>query len=387
MSSQYFMPTWQPSAAEAEIDDSSVFSENLRIASIFIMFVASLLGVIVPLAYYGNQDMSGVKRMQDSELFLILRSFAAGVMLSLGIIHLLFEAVVDLEEVVPDYPCLGPTLAVVGLLLVLGSEQVAVALSEAPLASCDGHSQCCHRPQRDLHGQASKRGPPKTIISGGPNNVIPPAEEDPSNNLQVVGSDADQRISEIHEHVHYHHGSAVNLIAMSSAPSQMIKAYVMEISVAIHSIVLGVSLGALAGKQNVKTLEALIAALVFHQFFEGLGMGVAIQQARLTLKTAKVVMFVLVFALSVPMGVVIGLLVTYYPNKSVDEETQELNAQLTMGVFNSIAAGLLIYISMIEMLAEDFQSTVLFNNLALRAKMYASLCLGALLLAIIAIWA
>ena len=167
----------------------------------------------------------------------------------------------------------------------------------------------------------------------------------------------------------------------------MIKAYVMEISVAIHSIVLGVSLGALAGKQNVKTLEALIAALVFHQFFEGLGMGVAIQQARLTLKTAKVVMFVLVFALSVPMGVVIGLLVTYYPNKSVDEETQELNAQLTMGVFNSIAAGLLIYISMIEMLAEDFQSTVLFNNLALRAKMYASLCLGALLLAIIAIWA
>ena len=176
------------------------------------------------------------------------------------------------------------------------------------------------------------------------------------------------------------------MIATSNAPSQVIKAYVMEVSVAVHSIILGVSLGALAGKQNLKTLEALIAALVFHQIFEGVGMGIAIQQARLTLKTAKVVVFVLVFVLSVPMGVVIGLLVTYYPNESVDEETQALNAQLAMGVLNAIAAGLLIYISMIEMLAEDFQAVVVFNNIALRAKMYASLCLGVLLFAIIAIW-
>lgn len=385
MFSPSFEPTWQPSsvAVADEVDDGSVFSENLRIASIFIMLVSSVLGVTFPLVYYGNQDTSGMKRMQDSELFLILRSFAAGVMLSLGFIHLLFEAVVELAEVVPDYPCLGLTLAVVGVLIVLGSEQVVASLSEAHMVCCDGPSQCCHCPPRDLHGE---RGLPKTIISG-PNDVIPPAEDDPSNHLQVVGSVTDQRISEIHEHVHHHHGSAVNLIATSNAPSQVIKAYVMEVSVAVHSIILGVSLGALAGKQNLKTLEALIAALVFHQIFEGVGMGIAIQQARLTLKTAKVVVFVLVFVLSVPMGVVIGLLVTYYPNESVDEETQALNAQLAMGVLNAIAAGLLIYISMIEMLAEDFQAVVVFNNIALRAKMYASLCLGVLLLAIIAIWA
>ena len=366
------VPTWQPSAAAAEVeaDDGSVFSENLRIASIFIMLVAGLFGVIFPLVYYGNQDVSGMKRIHDSELFLILRTFAAGVMLALGFIHLLFEAVIELAEVVPDYPCLGLTLAVVGILLVLAFEQIAISFSEASMVCCD----------------ASKPRP-KTILSG-PHDVIPPAEEETNlDNLQVVASVANQpRTSEIHEHVHHHYGSSFNLLANSNVPSSLIKAYVMEISVAVHSFILGVSLGALAGKSYLPTLEALIIALVFHQIFEGIGMGTAIQQARLELKTAKVVLFVLVFVLSVPMGIVIGLLVTYYPNQSVDEKTQERNAKLTMGILNAIAAGLLIYISMIEMLAEAFQTTVLSNNIALRAKLYASMCLGVVFLSVIAIW-
>jgi hypothetical protein len=59
-------------------------SLNLRIASIFIMFFASMAGVMLPLYYARNADRTDEKshqKMADSDAFRIVRTFAAGIML------------------------------------------------------------------------------------------------------------------------------------------------------------------------------------------------------------------------------------------------------------------------------------------------------------------
>ena len=43
----------------------------------------------------------------------------------------------------------------------------------------------------------------------------------------------------------------------------------------VHSVIIGVSLGA---SQSAETVKPLLAALSFHQFFEGLGLGGCISQ-------------------------------------------------------------------------------------------------------------
>lgn len=50
---------------------------------------------------------------------------------------------------------------------------------------------------------------------------------------------------------------------------------VLEIGIVVHSVVIGVSMGA---SSNQCTIRPLIAALCFHQLFEGMGLGGCILQ-------------------------------------------------------------------------------------------------------------
>ena len=43
----------------------------------------------------------------------------------------------------------------------------------------------------------------------------------------------------------------------------------------VHSVIIGISVGA---SMNPETLKPLVAALTFHQFFEGMGLGGCITQ-------------------------------------------------------------------------------------------------------------
>ena len=45
----------------------------------------------------------------------------------------------------------------------------------------------------------------------------------------------------------------------------------------VHSVIIGVSLGASASPQTIKPL---VGALSFHQFFEGIGLGGCITQVK-----------------------------------------------------------------------------------------------------------
>lgn len=50
---------------------------------------------------------------------------------------------------------------------------------------------------------------------------------------------------------------------------------VLELGIVVHSVVIGLSLGA---SNNTCTIKGLVAALCFHQMFEGMGLGGCILQ-------------------------------------------------------------------------------------------------------------
>jgi zinc transporter 1/2/3 len=47
----------------------------------------------------------------------------------------------------------------------------------------------------------------------------------------------------------------------------------LEISVAVHSIIIGIALGSAAGAEELPSMEAYLIAICFHQFFEGMALG------------------------------------------------------------------------------------------------------------------
>jgi len=50
---------------------------------------------------------------------------------------------------------------------------------------------------------------------------------------------------------------------------------VLELGIIVHSVIIGISLGA---SESPNTIRPLVAALTFHQFFEGMGLGSCISQ-------------------------------------------------------------------------------------------------------------
>ena len=336
------------------------YSLQLRIASVFIMFCVSLLGMVAPYIYAaskrgGVDSAENHKRISESEGFRIVRTFAAGVLLGVAFIHLLNDGVNKLAEVSLDYPSLGFTLATVGAMIVLGFEQIAVML----IGRIGGNKDSS-----------------KAITDKEPDFGCTINREE----LEVVESTSARTTT--CEHNHDNH--AVNMIAGTTSLSMIVKAYMMEISVAIHSIIIGIALGSLAGEENVAALQPLLIAICFHQFFEGIGLGTVVEAARIELGTAKIIIFSLTFALTVPMGVVVGILIT--DDQALENGPNE-SQTYTTGCLNSLAAGIMIYVALVEMVAEDFQQTSIATNMSLKIKMFIALMLGTLSMAVLAIWA
>ena len=122
------------------------------------------------------------------------------------------------------------------------------------------------------------------------------------------------------------------------------------------------------------TIKVLMAAIAFHQLFEGISLGAVILETNL--KFMSIVFFSLIFSLSFTVGGIIGILV------AVDS-----TGVLVQGCFNAFAAGSLIYSALVEMMAEDFSSSELNDRPWLKSVMYLFLCLGCVCMAVLAIYA
>lgn len=126
--------------------------------------------------------------------------------------------------------------------------------------------------------------------------------------------------------------------------AQMTAIFILEFGVIFHSIFIGLTL-AVSGAEFV----TLYIVLVFHQTFEGLGLGARLASVPWP-KSKRWTPYILglSYGLSTPIAIAIGLGVrNSYPPEG---ET----TLITNGIFDSISAGILIYTGLVELMAHEF---------------------------------
>lgn len=89
----------------------------------------------------------------------------------------------------------------------------------------------------------------------------------------------------------------------------------------------------------------------------------------------------LFFSLTTPVGIAIGIGITNFYNENSPK------ALIIEGILNAASAGILIYMSLVDLLAADFMNPKLQSNTKLYVAANASLLLGAGCMSLLAKWA
>jgi zinc transporter 1/2/3 len=162
-------------------------------------------------------------------------------------------------------------------------------------------------------------------------------------------------------------------------PEQMTGLFILEFGVVFHSIFIGLTL-AVSGPEFI----VLYIVLVFHQTFEGLGLGSRLATAQWPPgKGWLPYVLGLVYALSTPVAIAAGLGVR------ATLEPGSLTTMTINGVFDSISAGILVYTGLVELLAHEFifSNEMRQKSLGMNMAAFASMCVGAGLMALLGKWA
>ncbi|CAM0871414.1 unnamed protein product [Alopecurus aequalis] len=323
--------------AEEEHDKAGAL--KLKIIAIFCILLASATGCGIPSLGRRFPALS-----PDNDLFFAIKAFAAGVILATSFVHILPEAFERLGS-----PCLvdGPwkKFPFAGFVAMLAAIATLIVDTIAT-----GYFQRAH---------AKK------------------VSADTDGYMEASGSD--------HAVGGHSHGMSA-VIATSFAGTsdddgaQLIRhrviSQVLELGIVVHSVIIGMSLGA---SEDASTIKPLVVALSFHQFFEGIGLGGCIVQARFRLKS--VLMMAVFFSLTLPIGVVIGIGIS----SRYDENSP--SALIVEGILSAAAAGILNYMALVDLLAEDFMNPRVQNDGRLQVIINISLLAGTALMSMLAVWA
>ncbi|WVZ87086.1 hypothetical protein U9M48_033778 [Paspalum notatum var. saurae] len=321
---------------------------KLKLIAIASILTAGAAGVLVPVL---GRSMAALH--PDGDIFFAVKAFAAGVILATGMVHILPAAFDRLAS-----PCLykggrdGNIFPFAGLVAM--SSAMATMVIDSLAA---GYYRRSH----------FKKARPINSLE-----IHEPRDQERPGHTQ-------------HVHTHATHGHSHGETDVISSPEEAsiadtirhrVVSQVLELGILVHSVIIGVSLGASVGSS---TIRPLVGALSFHQFFEGIGLGGCIVQANFKLRAT--VMMAIFFSLTAPMGIALGIAISSSYNG------HSATAVIVEGVFNSASAGILIYMSLVDLLATDFNKPKLQTNTKLQLMTYLALFLGAGMMSMLAIWA
>ncbi|KAL8130009.1 hypothetical protein V2J09_019164 [Rumex salicifolius] len=311
-------------------------SQNLKVIGIFTILVASMIGVGLPLF------TTALNPAHNS--FVMVKALASGVILSTGFMHVLPDSWASLNsECLPAKPWREfafPTfIAMVSAVFTMMMDTVATAYFKKRGGGKHVH---CHGGHGGGGGGGHVEFEGEIEMGGG----------------QIQGEKVEDGQKDI-ELLRYR-----------------IVAQVLEIGIVVHSVVIGLSMGV---SNNPCTIRPLVAAMCFHQLFEGMGLGGCILQAEYKLKMkATMVAF---FSTTTPFGIALGMgLLNVYNENSP-------TALIVVGVLNAISSGLLIYMALVDLLAADFMSPKLQSNIRLQLWGYLAVCFGMGCMSLMAKWA
>ncbi|KAL1370135.1 hypothetical protein HN51_000444 [Arachis hypogaea] len=320
-------------AARAATCRDSTAAEHLKFISIFTIFVTSMVGMSSPVLM--TRFFKANRSLYDKAL-VIIKCFAAGVILATSLVHVMpdaFDALADCHVASKhpwkDFPFAG-FVTLVGAILAL--------LVDVAASSHMEH----HVSYKALEGEEGK---------------------------ELVGDSYDG----------YDDVERVGVEEEVARLKQRLVSQVLEIGIIFHSVIIGVTMGM---SQNVCTIRPLVAALAFHQIFEGMGLGGCVAQAGFSFGTMAYMC--LMFSVTTPMGIILGMIlfsVTGYDDNNP-------NALIMEGLLGSVSSGILIYMALVDLIAVDFFHNKLMNsNRRLKKLSFLALTLGSASMSLLALWA
>lgn len=158
---------------------------------------------------------------------------------------------------------------------------------------------------------------------------------------------------------------------------QLVSTFILEFGIIFHSIFIGLTL-AVSGEE----FKTFYIVLIFHQAFEGLGLGTRVSTTVWPAdKQWLPYFFGACYGLTTPLAIAVGLGVrtSYPPGSSI--------AIITRGIFDSFCAGVLIYSGIVEMMAHEFLFCDEFKGTPGRQYLaYLLMCAGVGLMALLGYW-
>ncbi|KAG6909352.1 hypothetical protein DXG01_000952 [Tephrocybe rancida] len=325
---------------------------GLRIASIFIILIGSLMGATFPIVAKRSAFIQVPKSVFD-----FAKYFGSGVIIATAFIHLLSPALDALgSDCLSDawkvYPY-ALALCLLSIFSIFIVELIAFRWGTAKLKRLGL--------KHDAHGH----GVGSHVAHG------------PESTAQVEGKAENSDVES-------QHSEQVGPMS-ENAMAQVIGVAILEFGVALHSVLVGLTLAV------DEDFKVLFVVLVFHQTFEGLGVGSRLAYMRLPRKYNWVAYVgAIIYGVTTPIGIAAGIGVrsTYNPGSTT--------ASIVSGVMDSLSAGILIYTGLVEatniimqLLAHEF----LFNKQMIESSnghlAYALICMlaGCGIMALLGRWA
>ncbi|GLJ39373.1 hypothetical protein SUGI_0804030 [Cryptomeria japonica] len=273
---------------------------HLKLGAIASILTGGTIGVCLPIL---GRSISALRPEKD--IFIIIKAFAAGVIVATGFVHILPHAFESLGN-----PCLKggawenfPFAGFTAVMAAVGSLMAD--------AMATGYYQRAH-----LKKMRSRVCVTEMVGNTG--------------ELEVESGESEQQ-----SHVHTHGGTHAYDFTVEGSASSLLRhrviSQVLELGIVAHSVIIGVSLGA---SESPCTIRPLMAALTFHQFFEGMGLGGCIVQARFKNRSTALMAFF--FSITTPVGIAVGIAISSSYNK------KSPTALIVEGIFDSASAGILI---------------------------------------------
>lgn len=366
---------------------------GLRVAALFIIWITSTIGAVFPI-YANRHKGMGVPEWT----FFIAKYFGSGVIVATAFIHLLGPA----EDALRN-PCLtGPITSyswAEGIILMTIFVLFFVELMVMRYGNFGGEHEHEHE-----HAHAHIEPDSKTP---GQNKEVILLSDEPAQDRSTKASlateqDALDPVSIIRSRSHNHPTTHApgedhlgharqhtdiedatedveNPLSVEDYKAQMTAIFILEFGIIFHSIFIGLTL-AVAGAE----FNTLFIVLIFHQTFEGLGLGsrLAVTPWPKRKRWTPYIMGV-GFGFSTPIAIAVGLGVrkTYPPGSQT--------TLIVNGVFDSVSAGILIYTGLVELMAHEFMFSHAMRKASLKVVLsaFGLMCLGAALMALLGKWA
>lgn len=283
-------------------------------------------------------------RLVPDWVFFVAKYFGSGVIVATAFIHLLAPA----HEALTNECLTGTIVAypwVEGIVLMTIFAMFFLELMTIRYGNFGGDHDHSHSKEGN-HTHAAVVTANSDDISLGDRKRIPQDSEAnlSGNNPHLRGED---HLGHQHDHLANSelgsdwetHGVVPEMYA-----AQLTAVFILEFGVIFHSIFIGLTL-AVAGEEFI----TLYIVLVFHQTFEGLGLGSRLAEVPWPAKKHWTPYFLaLGYGISTPIAIAVGLGV---------RETFSPGSRTTLmvnGVFDSISAGILIYTGLVELMAHEF---------------------------------